>query len=259
MSADIYAVANQKGGVGKTTTAVNLATALASMSYSTLLVDSDPQGNASAGSGMDTRALTRTTADVMLQRADIQDCIQKTAEGYALLPANNTLATLEMALLERSDREYILRDSLRPIVEHYHYVFIDCPPALGTLTLNGLTAAYRVLVPIQCEYYALEGMSSLQDTVERVRKTTNPDLYIAGILRTMFDARNNLARDVSEELERHFPGTLYKTVVPRNVTLAEAPSHGVSAITYDKYSSGALAYLALARELRRRAGEKRKN
>ena len=258
MTENIYAVANQKGGVGKTTSAINLAAALATLSQRTLLMDLDPQANASAGSGVNPRTLTKTMADVLLGRADIADCIVQTDGKYDLLPANSSLAGVEMDLIDKPQREHILRNAVQKIAAQYKYILIDCPPALGILTLNGLTAAHHVIAPLQCEYYALEGLSALQDTIARVRATTNPSLRMEGILRTMYDSRNNLARDVSTELERHFPDVLFRTIVPRNVTLAEAPSHGQAAISYDKNSSGATAYLSLAREMRRRAGAREK-
>ena len=250
----IYAFANQKGGVGKTTSAINIAAALGTMSQSVLLIDIDPQGNATSGSGLNMRELENTTADVLLNDARIDDISMPTNNGYDLVPTSRALVTMELDLINRERREYILRDAVEQIEKPYDYIFIDCPPALSMLTVNGLTAARFVIAPIQCEYFALEGLSALQETIERLREKTNPDLELEGLFRTMYDARNNLARDVSNALEEHFSEILYKTMVPRNVTLAEAPSHGQAGVLYDKYSNGAAAYLSLAREFRRRSG-----
>jgi chromosome partitioning protein len=253
--ARVIAVVNQKGGVGKTTTSVNLAAALARSGQRTLLIDLDPQGNATMGSGVDKRAATRTVYHVLLGLGEI-DKIRTRAEraGYDLVPANRELAGAEIELVELQHRESRLKAALAPVEAEYDFIFIDCPPSLSLLTLNGLVAAHAVLIPMQCEYYALEGLSDLVGTIKRVRANLNPSLEIAGLLRTMFDARNTLAQQVSEQLEAHFGDKVYRSVVPRNVRLAEAPSYGTPAVLWDPESKGAQAYLALAEEFLKRAG-----
>jgi chromosome partitioning protein len=253
--ARVIAVVNQKGGVGKTTTSVNLAAALARAGQRTLLIDLDPQGNATMGSGVDKRAATRTVYHVLLGLGEI-DKIRTRAEraGYDLVPANRELAGAEIELVELQHRESRLKAALAPMEAEYDFIFIDCPPSLSLLTLNGLVAAHAVLIPMQCEYYALEGLSDLVGTIKRVRANLNPNLEIAGLLRTMFDTRNTLAQQVSEQLEAHFGDKVYSSVVPRNVRLAEAPSYGTPAVLWDPESKGAQAYLALAEEFLKRAG-----
>jgi len=248
--ARVIAVVNQKGGVGKTTTSVNLAAALARAGQRTLLVDIDPQGNATMGSGVDKRAAARTVYHVLLGLGEIAT-IRTRAErgGYDLLPANRELAGAEIELVELHNREGRLKSALQGVERDYDFVFIDCPPSLSLLTLNGLVAAQSVLIPMQCEYYALEGLSDLVGTIKRVRANLNPKLEIAGLLRTMYDARNTLAQQVSEQLEAHFGDKVYRNIVPRNVRLAEAPSYGTPAVLWDPDSKGAQAYLALAEEV----------
>ncbi|MBI4695092.1 MAG: ParA family protein [Gammaproteobacteria bacterium] len=251
--AKVFAIANQKGGVGKTTTSVNLAASLAATKRSVLLVDLDPQGNATMGSGVDKRTLERSSYEVLMAEASLAESIVRLPNiGYDLLPANGDLTGAEVGLIEELGRELRLRHALAAPGVDYAYVIIDCPPSLNMLTVNALVAADAVIIPTQCEYYALEGLSALLDTVEKIRKILNPNLKVEGFLRTMFDPRNNLANQVSQQLLKHFGEKVYRTVIPRNVRLAEAPSHGLPALLYDKASSGAVAYLALAGEMLRR-------
>ena len=248
--ARILAVVNQKGGVGKTTTSVNLAAALAQTGRRVLLVDLDPQGNATMGSGVDKRTTARTIYHVLLGLGELAS-IRVRAEqgGYDLLPSNRELAGAEVELVELQGRETRLKAALERVSGEYDFIFIDCPPSLSLLTVNALTAAQRVLIPMQCEYYALEGLSDLVGTIKRVRAHLNPELEIAGLLRTMYDPRNTLSQQVSQQLEEHFGDKVYRTLVPRNVRLAEAPSYGVPAVVWDAASKGAQAYLALADEI----------
>ncbi|HVO87664.1 MAG TPA: AAA family ATPase [Casimicrobiaceae bacterium] len=244
------AVANQKGGVGKTTTSVNLAAGLVQAGKRVLLVDLDPQGNATMGSGVDKRATTRTVYHVLLGLGEVATIRTRSKSGgYDLLPANRELAGAEVELVDLPNRETRLRAALERVKSEYDYIFIDCPPSLSLLTINGLVAAHEVLIPMQCEYYALEGLSDLVGTIKRVRAHLNPTLEIAGLLRTMFDPRNTLAQQVSQQLETHFGDKVYRALVPRNVRLAEAPSYGAPAVVWDAASRGAQAYLALADEL----------
>ena len=248
----IIAVANQKGGVGKTTTSINLAASLAATKRRVLLVDLDAQGNATMGSGVDKSALVRTGCDVLLERCKINEAIQSVESGYSLLPANADMTEAEIKLRDMPAGDHMLKMALAEVATQFDYVIIDCPPALSKLTVNALVAADGVLIPMQCEYYALEGLSALVDTINKIKRVINPKLEIEGLLRTMFDPRNNLANDVSDQLTQHFGEKVYRTIVPRNVRLAEAPSHGQPVMQYDAQSSGAKAYLALAGEVLRR-------
>ena len=257
--ARIIAIANQKGGVGKTTTAVNLAAALAATPKRVLLVDLDAQGNATMGSGVDKRELTASSCDVLLEEIDAADAIVTTPEGFDLLPGNTDLTAAEIGLMDEPHREQRLKRALDPLRARYDFIIIDCPPALSLLTLNALTASDAVLVPMQCEYYALEGLTSLLQTIDALKGKLNPGLEIEGVLRTMFDVRNNLANAVSAELTTHFGEQVFRTIIPRNVRLAEAPSHGQSIVGYDKASRGAVAYLGLAGEMLRRQRERDAN
>ncbi len=245
----ILSIANQKGGVGKTTTAVNLGASLGAAEKRVLLVDMDPQGNATSGYGIDRALLTHSVYDLLLGEAPGNVIIKTAVPQVDLLPSALALAGAEIEMVGMDNREFLLREGLAGIRETYDFVLIDCPPSLGLLTLNALSAADALLVPLQCEYYALEGLSHLMKTVDLVRQHLNPGLIIAGILLTMFDGRNNLALQVAEEARRHFGDLVYETVVPRNVRLGESPSHGMPVLFYDIRSKGAQSYLDLAREM----------
>ena len=251
--ARIFCIANQKGGVGKTTTTVNLAAGLARNGKRVLVVDLDPQGNATTGSGIDKRALDLSVYDVLLESATVAEARQHSAKaGYDVLGANRELAGAEVELvgLERRDRR--LRDALAVVAGDYDFVLIDCPPSLSLLTLNGLCCAHGVVVPMQCEYFALEGLSDLVNTIKQVHGNLNPDLQIIGLLRVMFDARITLQQQVSEQLKAHFGDKVFNTVIPRNVRLAEAPSFGLPGVVFDPTSKGALAFIEFAREMAER-------
>jgi chromosome partitioning protein len=249
----IIAVANQKGGVGKTTTSVNVAASLVHLGYRVLLVDLDAQGNATMGCGVDKQTVEHSAYEVLTGKSFVGDAIVTVdPDGLDLLPGNSDLTAAQVELLDRIGRERVLADAMASCSEDYHFVVVDCPPALNILTLNALVAADSVLIPMQCEYYALEGLTDLLGTLENVREILNPNLEVEGLVRTMFDSRSRLAAEVSAQLVEHFGDKVFETVVPRNVRLAEAPSHGVSIVRYDRGSKGAQAYLALAEELVRR-------
>ncbi len=255
--ARVIAIANQKGGVGKTTTCVNLAASIAAMKRRVLVVDMDPQGNATTGLGLEKHGQAITLTDVLLGYAGAEDILEELASGNLdVLPGSPEVTVAEIELMSQEQREYRLRDVLNGMREQYDYILIDCPPSLNMLTVNALVAADGIIIPMQCEYYALEGLSALVGTIERITQTANPNLQVMGLVRTMYDPRSNLARDVSEQINAFFKGKVYQTAIPRNIRLAEAPSHGLSAIEYDRGSRGALAYLALAAEILRKDGHK---
>ena len=246
----ILSIVNQKGGVGKTTTSINLAACLHKMKRKVLLIDLDPQSNATRGSGVDSATLQSSVNDVLLGRSSIDEAIVSSVhDGYDLLPATPTLTESEVSLVSKNNREFILKNTLEDISSNYDYILMDCPPSLNILTVNSLVSATGVLIPVQCEFYALQGLSELVNTVNQIQNSSNESLKIEGILRTMFDSRNNLSNDVSEQLAEYFPSELYKTKIPRNIRVAEAPSHGKSILQYDGLSKGSLSYYSLAGEI----------
>lgn len=247
--AKIIAIANQKGGVGKTTSAINIAASLSYYRQRVLLIDLDPQGNATMGSGIDKHALTCTTNDVLMHRIALKEAILQSAFQYDVLAGNADLTEAEVGLVGMPERESILRRALVTVQDHYDFILIDCPPALNTLTLNALVATDSVLIPMQCEYFALEGLADLLSTVEQVAETVNTKLVLEGVLRTMYDVRSRLCAEVSKQLLDHFENQVYRTVIPRNVRLAEAPSHGMPVLYYDRTSPGAAGYMVLASEI----------
>ncbi|AMF95700.1 ParA family protein [Vibrio fluvialis] len=249
----IVAIANQKGGVGKTTTCINLAASMAATKRKVLVIDLDPQGNATMASGVDKYQVDATAYELLVEEAPFEEVVcRKTTGHYDLIAANGDVTAAEIKLMEVFAREVRLKNALAPVRDNYDFIFIDCPPSLNLLTINAMAAADSVLVPMQCEYFALEGLTALMDTISKLAAVVNDNLKIEGLLRTMYDPRNRLANEVSDQLKKHFGSKVYRTVIPRNVRLAEAPSHGKPAMYYDKYSAGAKAYLALAGEMLRR-------
>lgn len=255
--ARIIAITNQKGGVGKTTTSINIAASLVATKRKVLLVDLDPQGNATSGCGVDKAQQEQNVLDVLLGDLSAEQVIQPAVNGgFDLLAANGDLSAADVHLMELENKESRLKTALKAVQDNYDYIFIDCPPSLNMLTVNALVASGSVLIPMQCEYYALEGISSLMDTINQIVEHVNPDLEIEGILRTMYDPRNRLATEVSNQLHEYFGDKVYRSVIPRNVRLAEAPSYGMPALQYDRLSTGAKCYLALAGEIIRRQEQK---
>lgn len=256
INAKIIALANQKGGVGKTTTAMNLASALAHKGKKVLLVDADPQGNASSGVGVIKSELGAQLYNCFIDNQPAEECIRPTdIPSLSVLPSSIDLVGVEVELISLEEREKLLRKILRPVRDHYHYIIIDCPPSLGLLTINGLTAADSVLIPMQCEYFALEGLAQLIETIRKVKRTLNQGLYIEGLLLTMYDRRNRLTHQVAMEIKQHFGNQVFNTVIPRNVRLSESPSHGKTILEYDRNCPGAKAYIKLGNELIRRSRE----
>lgn len=252
--AKIIAIANQKGGVGKTTSAVNLAASMAATKRKVLLIDLDPQGNATMGAGVDKYEVEYSAYDLLVEDTPFEQVVvTETSGGFHLIAGNGDVTAAEVKMMEMFGRELRLKNALAKVKDDYEFIFIDCPPSLNMLTVNAMAAAGSVIVPMQCEYYALEGLTALMDTISQLASVVNPELKIEGILRTMYDPRNRLANDVSEQLKHHFGEKVYRTVIPRNVRLAEAPSFGAPVMYYDKSSSGAKAYLALAGEILRRS------
>lgn len=248
--AKTIAVANQKGGVGKTTTAVNLAACIGTLKKKVLLIDFDPQGNASSGVGVDKEEVEQSVYDVLINQMPLENTIVETkVKNLSLCPATIDLAGAEVELVSMENRNFLLKEAIKKIEDVYDYIIIDCPPSLGLLTLNAFAAADSLLVPIQCEYYALEGLSMLTKTVKNLKKDLNPGLVFEGVLLTMYDARTNLSTQVTEEVKKYFPDSVFKTVIPRNVRLSEAPGYGEPIISYDKFSKGARSYLKLAKEV----------
>ena len=247
--AKVLSITNQKGGVGKTTTAINMAASLACMDQKILLVDLDPQGNASAGCGVDRDSQKATVYEVLMHSAQVSDAIVRTQSSFDVIASNRELSGALIELVGEEHREFRMREALQSVRDEYDFILIDCPPSLDLLTVNALVASDAVVIPMQCEYFALEGLTELVNTVRKIRMAFNPDLSIEGLLRTMFDRRNTLATEVSTQLKKHFGDKVYHTIIPRNIRLAEAPSYGKPALEYDKRSKGAMAYLALAGEV----------
>ena len=253
---EIIVVANQKGGVGKTTTSINLAAALQRINYKTLLVDLDSQGNATSASGLNRSTEKASVYDVLMGLKNIEDCfVTSQHDGFTLLPSNSDLMAAEIELLNTNNRESVLKEKINSISREFDYILIDSPPSMNILTLNALAAANEIIIPVQCEYYALEGMSGLLESIYKIKETINPNLQIKGVLRTMFDSRNSLSVEVSAQLKKYFGEKLFWTFIPRNVRLAEAPSHGMSAVAYDPGCLGSKAYLSLAKEVTKKTME----
>ncbi|SMN11892.1 Chromosome (plasmid) partitioning protein ParA [uncultured Candidatus Thioglobus sp.] len=255
--ATILAIANQKGGVGKTTTTVNLSAALQTIKKRVLLIDIDPQGNATMGCGVDKYNLSNSTCELLLGECSIEEAITRSeSASIDVIPANTDLIAAEIFLLKNQHSEYKLKEAVAKIEDQYDYIIIDCPPSLNMLTINAFTASHGIIIPMQCEYYALEGLSALIQTITKIQKTTNPDLEITGLIRTMYDTRNNLSNEVSVQLQQYFSQKVFKTIIPRNVKLAEAPSFGQTAINYARSSKGSISYISLASEVIRKTNGK---